>query len=298
MWLVKVPVHERHIFQRTQVAAPEFAIGPLKVNVNWLRQTSESTTPMPSPPHGMFDGHVACPRGKGAWGFRSEPAVFNHFGWVAFSQERLHATVCSMTRDVGFVLFGVSFEVRYLSTKVENLSTKVDNLSTVVDNLSTKVENLSTKVDNLSTKVENLSTKVDNLSTVVDNLSTKVENLSTKVENLSTKVDNLSTKIDNLSTKIDNLSDNLSTKFDNLSTKLDNYMLVLLLILLCLICMICMQLTAVVLPNTMMTPPRQVGRQIVCGTITWKHLEKRMQQKAREAQEERGAVAFPELYSL
>jgi outer membrane murein-binding lipoprotein Lpp len=284
MWLVKVPVHERHIFQRTQVAAPEFAIGPLKVNVNWLRQTSESTTPMPSPPHGMFDGHVACPRGKGAWGFRSEPAVFNHFGWVAFSQERLHATVCSMTRDVGFVLFGVSFEVRYLSTKVENLSTKVDNLSTVVDNLSTKVENLSTKVDNLST--------------VVDNLSTKVENLSTKVENLSTKVDNLSTKIDNLSTKIDNLSDNLSTKFDNLSTKLDNYMLVLLLILLCLICMICMQLTAVVLPNTMMTPPRQVGRQIVCGTITWKHLEKRMQQKAREAQEERGAVAFPELYSL
>jgi hypothetical protein len=31
---------------------------------------------------------------------------------------------------------------------------------------------------------------------------------------------------------------------------------------------------------------------------TWKHLEKRMQQKAREAQEERGAVAFPELYSL
>jgi outer membrane murein-binding lipoprotein Lpp len=256
MWLVKVPVHERHIFQRTQVAAPEFAIGPLKVNVNWLRQTSESTTPMPSPPHGMFDGHVACPRGKGAWGFRSEPAVFNHFGWVAFSQERLHATVCSMTRDVGFVLFGVSFEVRYLSTKVENLSTKVDNLSTVVDNLSTKVENLSTKVDNLSTK------------------------------------------IDNLSTKIDNLSDNLSTKFDNLSTKLDNYMLVLLLILLCLICMICMQLTAVVLPNTMMTPPRQVGRQIVCGTITWKHLEKRMQQKAREAQEERGAVAFPELYSL
>ena len=270
MWLVKVPVHERHIFQRTQVAAPEFAIGPLKVNVNWLRQTSESTTPMPSPPHGMFDGHVACPRGKGAWGFRSEPAVFNHFGWVAFSQERLHATVCSMTRDVGFVLFGVSFEVRYLSTKVDNLSTVVDNLST---------------------KVENLSTKVDNLSTVVDNLSTKVENLSTKV-------DNLSTKIDNLSTKIDNLSDNLSTKFDNLSTKLDNYMLVLLLILLCLICMICMQLTAVVLPNTMMTPPRQVGRQIVCGTITWKHLEKRMQQKAREAQEERGAVAFPELYSL
>jgi outer membrane murein-binding lipoprotein Lpp len=277
MWLVKVPVHERHIFQRTQVAAPEFAIGPLKVNVNWLRQTSESTTPMPSPPHGMFDGHVACPRGKGAWGFRSEPAVFNHFGWVAFSQERLHATVCSMTRDVGFVLFGVSFEVRYLSTKVENLSTKVDNLSTVVDNLSTKVENLSTKVENLSTVVENLSTKV---------------------ENLSTKVDNLSTKVDNLSTKIDNLSDNLSTKFDNLSTKLDNYMLVLLLILLCLICMICMQLTAVVLPNTMMTPPRQVGRQIVCGTITWKHLEKRMQQKAREAQEERGAVAFPELYSL
>jgi len=279
MWLVKVPVHERHIFQRTQVAAPEFAIGPLKVNVNWLRQTSESTTPMPSPPHGMFDGHVACPRGKGAWGFRSEPAVFNHFGWVAFSQERLHATVCSMTRDVGFVLFGVSFEVRYLSTKVENLSTKGDNLSTVVDNLSTKVENLSTKVDNLST--------------VVDNLSTKVENLSTKVDNLSTKVDNLSTKIDN--------------KFDNLSTKLDNCMLVLLLILLCqlvlLLFLLCkptavMQPTAVVLPNTMMTPPRQVGRQIVCGTITWKHLEKRMQQKAREAQEERGAVAFPELYSL
>ena len=251
MWLVKVPVHERHIFQRTQVAAPEFAIGPLKVNVNWLRQTSESTTPMPSPPHGMFDGHVACPRGKGAWGFRSEPAVFNHFGWVAFSQERLHATVCSMTRDVGFVLFGVSFEVRYLSTKVENLSTKVDNLSTVVDNLSTKVENLSTKVDNLSTKIDN--------------------------------------------------------KFDNLSTKLDNCMLVLLLILLCqlvlLLFLLCkptavMQPTAVVLPNTMMTPPRQVGRQIVCGTITWKHLEKRMQQKAREAQEERGAVAFPELYSL
>ena len=244
MWLVKVPVHERHIFQRTQVAAPEFAIGPLKVNVNWLRQTSESTTPMPSPPHGMFDGHVACPRGKGAWGFRSEPAVFNHFGWVAFSQERLHATVCSMTRDVGFVLFGVSFEVRYLSTKVENLSTKGDNLSTVVDNLSTKVDNLSTKIDN---------------------------------------------------------------KFDNLSTKLDNCMLVLLLILLCqlvlLLFLLCkptavMQPTAVVLPNTMMTPPRQVGRQIVCGTITWKHLEKRMQQKAREAQEERGAVAFPELYSL
>ena len=88
--------------------------------------------------------------------------------WAAVSMERLEAMLCSMTREAGFVLFGVSSEVRYLNTKLENLSTKLDSVSTVLDNVSTVVDNTATKLDNLSTKVDNLSAKLDNHQKVVE----------------------------------------------------------------------------------------------------------------------------------
>ena len=172
--------------------------------------------------------------------------------------ERLEAMLCSMTREAGFVLFGVSSEVRYLNTKLENLSTKLDSVSTVLDNVSTVVDNTDKKLENLSTVIGNMGTKLDSVSTVLDNVSTVVDNTATKLDNLSTKVDNLSAKLDNHQKVVE-----LQLYF---------------IILLCFITIFCVfkpKLTAGRLPNVLLprTPPRGSGEQR-CGASTWGHLVK------------------------